>query len=71
MPNLSLKFLEGVMEKLKEENVDLQKEVDFLKEEIGSLRGELQALPMIVSDNTGQQNLGFVIVQKADYPFLW
>ena len=50
-PNLSLKFLEGVTEKLKEENSDLKKEVESLREVVGSLQNELQALSIVVSEN--------------------
>lgn len=67
-PNLSMKFLEGVTDKLKEENVDLQKEVESLKGEIGSLRGELQALQMIVSENMERREAvetGLVAVEQA------
>ena len=50
-PNLSLKFLEGVTEKLREENSDLKKEVDSLKGEVSSLQQELRTLSIIVSEN--------------------
>ena len=50
-PNLSLKFLEGVTEKLREENSDLKKEVESLREVVGSLQNELQALSIVVSEN--------------------
>ena len=63
-----MKFLEGVTDKLKEENVDLRREVESLKGEIGSLRGELQALQMIVSENMERREAvetGLVAVEQA------
>ena len=50
-PNLSLKFLEGVTEKLREENSDLRKEVESLRGVVGSLEQELRTLSIIVSEN--------------------
>ena len=50
-PNLSLKFLEGVTEKLREENEDLRKELGSLRGVVSSLKGELQTLQIIVSEN--------------------
>ena len=50
-PNLSLKFLEGVTENLRGENSDLRKEVESLRDLVGSLQQELRTLSIIVSEN--------------------
>ena len=68
MPNLSLKFLEGVTDELREENAGLRKEVESLKGDIGSPRGELQALQMIVSENMERREAvetGLIAVEQA------
>ena len=67
-PNLSLKFLEGVTEKLKEENSDLKKEVESLREIVGSLQNELQALSIVVSENIERREAvetGLVAIEQS------
>ena len=67
-PNLSLKFLEGVTEKLREENDDLRKQVESLREVVGSLQSEVQALQMVVSENIERREAvetGLVSVEQA------
>ena len=51
IPNLSLKFLDGAVDKLREENSDLRKEIESLRGVVGSLEQELRTLSTIVSEN--------------------
>ena len=67
-PSLSLKFLEGVTEKLREENDDLRKQVESLRDVVGSLQSEVQALQMVVSENIERREAvetGLVSVEQA------
>lgn len=68
MPTLSLKYLEQVTDKLKEENSDLRNEVDSLRRVVGSLRNELQALQIVVSENIERREAvetGLIAVEQA------
>ena len=67
-PNLSLKFLEGVTERLRDENSELKKELDSMKDTVKSLQSELQALQIIVSENIERREAvetGLVAVERS------
>ena len=67
-PNLSLKFLEGVTERLRDENSELKKELDSMKDTVKSLQSELQALQIIVSENIERREAvetGLVAVEQS------
>ena len=66
-PSLSLKFLEGVTEKLREENSDLKQEIDSLRGEVSTLQQELRTLSIIVSENIERREAvetGLVVVEQ-------
>lgn len=65
---LSLKYLEGQIDILKEENTGLKKEIGSLKDEVVSLKQELQGLQIVVSENIERREAvetGLVSVEQA------
>lgn len=57
MPSINPKYVDGRLERLSEENQELRKEIDSLRQSLSDLKTEVQGLQFVVSENIERREM--------------